>query len=102
MGFLGRVVRFLFWVLIASWALRLIARAFSGAASGTSKGARSAPEEAGELSRGRKLVKDPVCGVHVAENLALPMKAGGETFYFCSQECRQRFESNLLAQAKSA
>jgi hypothetical protein len=36
---------------------------------------------------GGKLVKDPVCGMYVAEARAL--QAGGS--FFCSDECRQKF-----------
>jgi YHS domain-containing protein len=37
------------------------------------------------------LVRDPVCGMHLAENLALVERSGGHTVYFCSEECRNRF-----------
>ena len=39
-----------------------------------------------------KLVKDPVCGVYVAEESAL--QAGGSSF--CSEECRQKFLSEKI------
>lgn len=41
----------------------------------------------------RRLVRDPVCGIHVAEVLAIPLRAGKETIYFCSQACRERYLS---------
>jgi hypothetical protein len=34
-----------------------------------------------------KLVKDPVCGMYVAQESAF--QAGGE--FFCSEECQQKF-----------
>ena len=39
--------------------------------------------------------KDPVCGMTVNEKTSLHAERDGQTFYFCSEHCRQRF----LAQA---
>jgi YHS domain-containing protein len=36
----------------------------------------------------RRLVRDPVCGAHVAEVLAIPLREGGEVLHFCSIACR--------------
>lgn len=36
---------------------------------------------------GGRLIKDPICGIYVAESSALQ---AGEN-YFCSEECRQKF-----------
>jgi YHS domain-containing protein len=50
----------------------------------------------------QKLVRDPVCGMHLAESLALPLKQGGETLHFCSPECRDKYLSgsgNIAASA---
>ena len=57
-------------------------------------------EAAGGSTRGRRartqsppvrLVRDPVCGTHVAPNSSLSLSAGGTTHYFCSEECRAEF-----------
>lgn len=40
-----------------------------------------------------KLVRDPVCGTHVAPRAALSITSGGTTHYFCSEECRGRFKA---------
>jgi YHS domain-containing protein len=37
------------------------------------------------------LKKDPVCGTFIAASTALQKAVGGETFYFCSTECRDKF-----------
>ena len=41
----------------------------------------------------RKLVRDPVCGMHIAEGLALPLRQGSEILHFCSAECRDKYLS---------
>ncbi len=37
------------------------------------------------------MIKDPLCGMMVDEKTALPAERGGQTFYFCSEHCRQKF-----------
>jgi len=89
MTFIGRILRFLFWVLIVSWSLSLLRR-FLG--SVLSPGARTnEPIDLPGNTVARKLVRDPVCGMHIAENLALMERSGGGSVYFCSQECRNKF-----------
>ncbi len=39
--------------------------------------------------------KDPVCGMSVDENKApATSETDGKTFYFCSNECKQKFDRN--------
>jgi uncharacterized protein len=38
-----------------------------------------------------EMVKDPVCGVYVPKRDALRVSSGGETLYFCSPKCRERY-----------
>jgi YHS domain-containing protein len=97
MSFLGRILRFLFWVLLVSWVVKLVGRTLGGAQS-----APATPGDAGrEPARGKRLVKDPVCGMHMAEELSLPLAANGEVLYFCSDECRSKYE-NSIRRAASA
>ena len=42
---------------------------------------------------GGELMKDPVCGVFVAPSAALTKTVRGETHYFCSAECRDKYAS---------
>jgi YHS domain-containing protein len=37
-----------------------------------------------------ELHKDPVCGTYVAESSALKRQVGRETFYYCSENCREK------------
>jgi Cu+-exporting ATPase len=41
----------------------------------------------------KAVTKDPVCGMTVDEATALHAKRDGKTFYFCSDHCRQKFQS---------
>jgi hypothetical protein len=48
----------------------------------------------GEVGTSRRLVRDPVCGAHVAEVLAIPLREGDQLLHFCSVACR---DQHLLA-----
>ena len=57
-------------------------------AAGGTPGARRAPTRRPAV----RLVRDPVCGTHVAPGSALSLAAGGTTHYFCSEKCRAEFQ----------
>ncbi len=40
------------------------------------------------------LVEDPVCHTYVPQKDSEFLKLHGKTYYFCSQECRQKFKDN--------
>jgi YHS domain-containing protein len=40
---------------------------------------------------GGELKKDPVCGTFISAQTSIQKKSGGETYYFCSAECRDKF-----------
>jgi YHS domain-containing protein len=92
MNFLARLMRFLFWVVIASWGVRLAGRLISALLQ---PGRASEPlKPTGDLKAGqseRLLVRDPVCGVHVAEERAIPLRENGELLHFCSLACRDAY-----------
>jgi hypothetical protein len=105
MNLLARIARFLFWLLIVSWSVALLRRVLAWmvrgampaetneAAAGFAAGAGvgSAPGETENGRTARRLVRDPVCGMHVAEVLAVPLRDGGELVHFCSVACRDEY-----------
>jgi YHS domain-containing protein len=101
MGFLSRLIRLVFWVLIVSWVIRLVGRLLGGVRQAPTPAAGAAGT-VDSASPGKRLVKDPVCGMHLAEELALPINANGETQYFCSEQCRAKYESSVLRRAANA
>jgi YHS domain-containing protein len=44
------------------------------------------------VSAGGELKKDPVCGTFISTSSAIQKRLGGETYYFCSTECRDKFK----------
>ena len=71
---LGRAVRWLLRAVLNSHARR-----------------ESAPPSGQPAASSRRLVRDPVCGVHIAEERAIPLRVGGEVVHFCSVTCRDQY-----------
>lgn len=94
MTFLSRIVRFLFWLFVVSWSVWLLRRVFGwmlqNAASTTQQGS-DATVQVETPDAARRLVRDPVCGMHVDEALAIPLRQGGELLHFCSLACRDTY-----------
>jgi YHS domain-containing protein len=42
-----------------------------------------------------EMKKDPICGTYLPERQALQLTSGGETHYFCSEECKNKFAEQL-------
>jgi YHS domain-containing protein len=41
------------------------------------------------------MAKDPVCGMDVREDqAAATSQVNGQTYYFCSEQCKRRFEED--------
>lgn len=50
----------------------------------------------------RTMVEDPVCGMHLMpEDAVAESEYGGQTYYFCSEECQAEFEMDPERYAKS-
>jgi YHS domain-containing protein len=100
MDFIARLFRYLFWVLIVSWIFRLLSRLVNNMAM---KGPEAHPDVARPKdSVGRKLVRDPVCGMHMAETIAIPLRNGNELLHFCSMECRDKYVKGIQKLAANA
>lgn len=111
MNTLARLVRFVVWVLVLSWVIRMVGRLAAWAlrraagtepqtsdAAGTENGGVRAESAEPQLGA-RQLVRDPVCGMHLAETLAIPYRDRGELMHFCSTECREQYARGILRRA---
>ncbi|MEO8096401.1 MAG: YHS domain-containing protein [Acidobacteriota bacterium] len=67
----------------------ILARAFTNATVQPpgSRGASPSPE----TLKPEALKRDPVCGTFVAPSTAVRKEKDGQTYYFCSEACRDRF-----------
>jgi YHS domain-containing protein len=98
MTILARVARFLFWLLVVSWSMWLLRRVVGWLLL---KAEVPTPQDvtgssaADTQGRARRLVWDPVCGMHVDERLSIPLRAEGELVHFCSTACRDVYRGNV-------
>lgn len=90
--FLGLLLAFIFVVPLIRMVMGALGRMFTNFALG----GRSQTPQRGPASRppapsGGTLHQDPVCGTYVSESVALKLTSGGQTHYFCSPACRDKF-----------
>jgi YHS domain-containing protein len=67
--------------------MNLIARGFSDLMKPQSPG--NSPESS--VPMGGELKRDPVCGTYIANSNSVRKVVNGETLYFCSPECRDKY-----------
>ena len=80
-----------FLITIVRGVIGILAKAFGEALRATN--GRTAAPAAGQppIAVAGELKKDPVCGTYTAAQAGLERTVGGQTFYFCSPECRDKF-----------
>jgi YHS domain-containing protein len=52
---------------------------------------QSAARQPPAVRSGGELKKDPVCGTYVSTSASISRTVHGEVFYFCSQECSDKY-----------
>ena len=73
--------------------LGIIGKAFSGLSDTSSPQAgTSGSRPPSGASPGGELKKDPVCGTFISTATAFQKISQGQTYYFCSTECRDKFK----------
>ena len=73
--------------------LGIIGKAFSELTNTSSPAAgTSSSRPSSSPSPGGELKKDPVCGTFISTATAFQKFSQGQTYYFCSTECRDKFK----------
>ena len=54
-------------------------------------GPQNAARQPPAVCSGGELKKDPVCGTYVSTTASITRTVHGEVFYFCSQECSDKY-----------
>jgi YHS domain-containing protein len=44
-----------------------------------------------------ELKKDPACGTYISAATSVKETVGGQTFHFCSKECRDKYVASLTS-----
>ena len=84
--FVARIIQALLWLFFFAWALVLGRRLLAWIGSRTT----AAPPSPETLDP-RPLHRDPICGAHVAAEIARTLEHDGKTYHFCSTRCQSRF-----------
>jgi len=73
--------------------LAIIMKAASpfGQSQQTSSGRPGTPRRPSDTPQASELKKDPVCGTFVSTATAVQKSVSGQTYYFCSTDCRDKF-----------
>ena len=100
MAFIARLLRYLFWIVVVSWGFALLRRLVDRMDNPPARS--NQPIDVPNDAVSRKLVRDPICGMHIAEGLALPLKQGSTILHFCSAECRDKYVSQTRKFAANA
>ena len=88
------MIRFLFIRLILPLLLFLVLRYVFKTVSNSLKSTAGQPQPRQApppIHAGGELRKDPVCGTYVSPEAAIARTVKGETVYFCSNACRDRY-----------
>jgi YHS domain-containing protein len=90
---LGYLILAIFGVIIIRMVIGVLGKLFASSVSGDGAKARQQARRA-QVPPGGVLQKDPICGTFVPEQGARKLTAGGETHYFCSDECLKKFRES--------
>jgi len=71
----------------------IITKAFTGLSDTSGVRAGASPRPPSSAPTGGELKKDPVCGTFISTTTAFQKYTGGQTYYFCSVECRDKFQA---------
>jgi YHS domain-containing protein len=89
-----RVILYLLFTVVIISVLRavigIIFKGFSNLVSPTAA-PQARPSSANTVPLSGELKKDPACGTYISAATSLREKVGGETFYFCSKQCRDKY-----------
>ena len=91
---LAYLVITVFLISIVRAVVGTILKAFAQMSSSPQNGARPAQRPQTVPLTG-ELKKDPVCGTYTAAATALKQTIRGETVYFCSPQCRDKYVATL-------
>ena len=74
-------MRALIWLVLAGalyWALRVLF-------------GKGLPQDGDTKEGSEEMVRDPQCGVYVPLSSAIKKRVRGETVYFCSRDCEEKY-----------
>jgi uncharacterized protein len=52
---------------------------------------KGTPDSGGQKREGEEMVCDPQCGVYIPQGSAIKRRIKGDTVFFCSRECVEKY-----------
>jgi YHS domain-containing protein len=86
-------LRTLLLFVVIALVLRAVRRFLGGVAQGVAHDRGAGPSRQRQTTP-VKMVADPVCGTFVVPGKALQLAQGRDTFYFCSDKCRNQWQGS--------
>jgi YHS domain-containing protein len=87
------MIRYFLIRLVLPLILFLVVRYLLHNLFGAAKQAGPAGDPRTAVPSGGELKRDPVCGTYVAAATSLTREVKGQTHYFCSKECRDKYRA---------
>lgn len=83
------MIRVIFYSILAFLLVRALSRFWNGVIAGVN--GPQPPRGSHVPQRGVQMARDPICGTFVVPQRSIVLAQGGETLYFCSTTCRDRY-----------
>jgi len=82
-------------ITVAKSIIGIVLRGVAEAMKPGSSAPGAAPRPPNQVPLTGELKKDPVCGTYISAATSIQEKMGGQTFHFCSPECRDKYVASL-------
>jgi YHS domain-containing protein len=90
-----RVIFELLLVIVVVTVLRGVLGIIGKALSGGANRNRPAQQSSEQVPLSGELKKDPACGTYISAATSIKETVGGQTFHFCSKQCRDKYVASL-------
>ncbi|HYL39126.1 MAG TPA: hypothetical protein VEV17_24625 [Bryobacteraceae bacterium] len=91
-----RAIFYLLITVLLISVLRSVMRIiFKGFGEMLNPGANQQKEPDNRVPLTGELKKDPTCGTYISAATSIKETVGGQTFHFCSKECRDKYVASL-------
>ncbi len=93
-----RVIFYLIFTVVLISVVRAVMRIVvkgMGEMMNPNAGAQSRPPSSPQIPLTGELKKDPSCGTYISVATSILETVGGQTFHFCSKQCRDKYVASL-------
>ena len=87
-------MRVIFYIIVAYIVYTLVKKILVSTHEAQGRGKGSAVKgEGGSVGRAEETVLDPICESYIPKDRAVKLNHKGKAYYFCGEECRDKFTS---------